>query len=78
MATVSVGRGAKPTQSVYRGLMVDAGARTDRFLVDGQTIMTFKFADLVEMSESLTYNAYPVLAYTEPDDGQLGRAEASA
>ena len=63
---------------VYRGLMVDAGARTDRSLVDGQAIMTFKFVDLVEMVESLTYNAYPVLAYTEPDDGQLGPAEASA
>ena len=49
--------------------MADAGARTDRSLVGGQTIMIFKFADLVGMVESLTYNAYPVLAYTGPDDG---------
>ena len=54
--------------------MADAGARTDRSLVGGQTIAIFKFADLVGLIESLTYNAYPVIAYTGPDDGPTMRS----
>ena len=54
--------------------MADAGARTDRSLVGGQTITIFKFADLVGLIESLTYNAYPVIAYTGPDDGPTMRS----
>ena len=49
--------------------MADAGARLDRALVGGQTILTFKFGDLPGLSESLTYNSYPLIAYSGPDDG---------
>ena len=48
--------------------MADAGARLDRSLRGGQTIKIFKFPDLPGLSESVTYNAYPVLAYSGPDD----------
>jgi hypothetical protein len=53
--------------------MADAGARSDRSLIGGQTIKIFKLVDAVGLSESLTYNAYPVLAYSGGDDGESMR-----